>query len=82
MTFLNGIMQGSVLSSMVIPLTSPGSVVVPMPLLLGKVTVPVRGNWPDELGVVDWVNVTLAVPEMGIEVTGEVVVRVPLRIPV
>ena len=55
--------------------------VVPIPLLLGKVTVPVRGNWPDELGVVDWVKVTLAVPEMGVELAVAMVVRVPLRVP-
>jgi hypothetical protein len=33
------------------------------------------------LGVADWVNVTLAVPEMGVELAGEMVVRVPLRVP-
>jgi hypothetical protein len=48
------------------PLTRPGSVVVPIPLLLGKLTVPVRGNWPLELGVADWVSTRLAVPEMGV----------------
>jgi hypothetical protein len=55
---------------------------VPIPLLLGKVTVAVRGNCPEELGVVDWVKVTLAVPEMGVELAGEMVVRVPVRVPV
>jgi hypothetical protein len=65
----------------VIPLIRPGSVAVSIPLLLGKVTVAVRGNWPEELGVADWVNVTLAVPEMGVELAGEMVVRVPLRVP-
>jgi hypothetical protein len=77
----NGKKQGSVLSSTVIPLIRPGSVAVSIPLLLGKVTVAVRGNWPEELGVADWVNVTLAVPEMGVELAGEMVVRVPLRVP-
>jgi hypothetical protein len=65
---------------MVIPLTRPGSVVVPIPLLLGKVTAAVRGNWPEELGVADWVKVTLAVPLMG--VVWELVVIVPVRVPV
>jgi hypothetical protein len=50
------------------------------PLIEVMVTVPVRGNWTEELGVADWVSVRLAVPEMG--VVWEPVVRVPERVPV
>jgi hypothetical protein len=67
---------------MVTPLTRPGIVAGLNPLLLGKLTVPDMGNRPLESGVVDWVSVRLAVPEMGVVVAGELVVRVPLRVPV
>jgi hypothetical protein len=57
------------------PLIVPLRVSVLRPLLLGKVTVPVRENEPSALGVVDWVRVRLPVPLM----LGEALsVRVPV----
>ena len=60
---------------------------VSRPLIEEIVSIPWRGNWPLELGVLDCVSVTLAVPVTGVGVlcVGLLrveVLRVPLRVPV
>jgi hypothetical protein len=57
------------------PLKSPVREVVEEHAPLAKAREPVRGNWPAEFGVVDWVRTILAVPtasgpEPGLTISG------------